>query len=106
MRSYHFRLGALVLSAGAGLALLAGAPAEAKIVCNKGYQLVSGDEIATPYCQDEYLAEVAADYGIKTTGSRIRRDWSHKRDVCRLIGQDIRIQNACVSEQDPRGRRF
>lgn len=91
--------------AGAGTALLAVSPAAAAIICNKGFQLVGGNEIATPYCQDEYVAEVAREYGIKTSGARIRNDWGHKREVCRLIGQDIRIQNACIGEQDPR-RRF
>lgn len=61
---------------------------------------MGSDEISTPYCQDEYVAVVARDYGIKTTGARIRNDWGHKRDVCSLIGQDIRIRTACISEND------
>lgn len=96
---------AAIAIAGLG-ALQATDPAVAAIRCNKGFQLVQGSEISTPYCQDEYLAEVAREFGIRTSGARIRRDWSHKRQVCRLIGQDIRIQNACISEQDYRGRRF
>ncbi|MEW5963777.1 MAG: hypothetical protein AB1749_09460 [Pseudomonadota bacterium] len=96
---------AAIVFAGLGV-LLVGDPAAAAIRCNKGFQLVQGSEISTPYCQDEYLAEVAREYGIRTSGARIRSDWGHKRQVCRLIGQDIRIQNACISEQDYRGRRF
>lgn len=99
--------GIVVAVAIAGIGLLATLdPAAAAIRCNKGFQFVQGSEISTPYCQDEYLAEVAREFGIRTSGARIRRDWSHKRQVCRLIGQDIRIQNACISEQDYRGRRF
>lgn len=106
MISVRLTFGALAACAGAGVALLLAQPAAAGIECNKGYQLVGGNEISTPYCQDEYLAVVARDFGIKTTGARLRQDWGHKREVCRLIGQDIRIQNACIGEQDPRGRRF
>lgn len=93
---------------GAAAAIILGAiggvtvanPATAAIRCHNGYQIVGGNEIATPYCQDENLAHVAREFGIKTTGARIRADWGHKRDICRLIGQDIRIQSACIGEDD------
>jgi hypothetical protein len=75
------------------------APATA-IECRNGYQRVAGNEIATPYCQDEYLAVVARDFGIKTTGAEVRRDWGRKREICRLIGQDNRVRGACASEND------
>lgn len=91
-----------------GLALTASAPvqpAEAAIRCNKGYQLVGGNEIATPYCQDEYLAVVARKYGVSTSGARIRNNPNHKREVCRLVGQDIRVQQTCVDSL-PTGRGF
>jgi hypothetical protein len=106
MSSILRRSGAAAIALAGLCVLTAGDPAAAAFRCNKGFQNVQGSEIATPYCQDEYLAEVAREYGIRTSGARIRRDWGHKRQVCRLIGQDIRIQNACVGEQEYRGRRF
>ena len=44
--------------------LAAAAPAEAKIVCVKGYQIVNGSPIATPYCQDTLVAQVAAEHDL------------------------------------------
>ncbi len=96
--------GIFVAVAIAGIGLLAKLdPAAAAIRCNKGFQLVQGSEISTPYCQDEYLAVVARDFGIRTTGARVRADWGHKREICRLIGQDNRIRGACASENDAGG---
>ena len=73
------------------------------IECDMEYQRVSGELIATPYCQDGYLAEVAADFGMKASADRIRNNYNYKREVCRLVGQDIRVQMLCDSEA-PRGR--
>lgn len=85
------------------LAFAAATGPAAAIECRNGYQRVGGSEIATPYCQDEYLAVVARDFGIRTTGARVRADWGHKREICRLIGQDNRIRGACASENDAGG---
>lgn len=91
-----------VVVAGLGVSATADSAAAA-IRCNKGFQLVQGSEISTPYCQDEYLAVVAREFGIRTTGARVRQDWGHKREICRLIGQDNRIRGACASENDSSG---
>jgi hypothetical protein len=80
--------------------------ADAAIRCKKGYQLVSGNEIATPYCQDEYLAQVAREYGSPATGAKIRNNPNYKREVCRLVGRDIRVSTTCVDELPSSGRRF
>ena len=93
--------------AGIAMAALSGAvlftgPAHA-IECEQEYQRVSGNLIATPYCQDGYLARVAADFGMKAPADKIRNNPSYKREVCRLVGQDIRVQSICDSEA-PRGR--
>lgn len=90
-------------AAALALAVAATTAPAAAIECRNGYQRVGGSEIATPYCQDEYLAVVARDFGIRTTGARIRQDWGHKREICRLIGQDNRIRGACASENDSGG---
>jgi hypothetical protein len=81
--------------------------AEAAIACRGGFQRVQGNDISTPYCQDEYLAQVAQQYGVRTSGSRIRGNPNHKREVCRLVGRDIRVQQTCVDELPTgRGGRF
>lgn len=87
------------------VALAASGPAYA-INCEQGYQRVQGNLIATPFCQDEYLARVARDFGLKASGERIRNNPSYKREVCRLVGRDIRVQTACVDEQSTGRGRF
>lgn len=95
---------AIALAAGAGAAL-AVAPAEAAIRCNGPYQIVQGRELATPYCQDGYLAHVAREYGMAVSASAIRYNPNVKRDVCRFIGRDIRVQQICIGfDLHPRGR--
>lgn len=85
------RIGASVALLSAGFVL----PAEAKIACNKGYQLVQGSWLATPYCQDQYVAQVAHDYGFKASPDRVRNEPLFKQHLCRFIGQDIRIKESC-----------
>src|SRR5690606_27014581 len=95
------------------LAILSGAPiaasfgpAEAAIRCEDGYQIVQGNPLATPYCQDELLAKVAREYGMKARAAAIRNNPNYKREVCRLVGRDIRVQNTCINAYPSgRGRR-
>ncbi len=96
----------LMITTGVGVALLAvgvAVPAEAEIRCNKGYQLVQGTPLATPYCQDQYVAQVANEYGFKASPARVRQDPIFKQTLCRYIGQDIRIKESC-QEVNPSGR--
>ena len=58
---------AIVLAGWAAALVACGAPAEAHIVCHDGFQVVNGREISTPYCNDNYLAAVARQYGVKAT---------------------------------------
>lgn len=81
-----------------GLLLAALSPAEARIVCNDGYQKVGGNFIATPYCQDALLAKVARDHGMGASAARIRDNPNYKREVCRFVGNDIRISEYCMQE--------
>src|SRR5215471_8596448 len=70
--------------------------ASAKIKCTPdGYQVVNGALLATPYCQDQYVATVAREYGVDAPADKIRNNPNYKRQVCRLIGQDIRIKETC-----------
>lgn len=100
----HGRAGLAIVGALA-LAASVSVPAEARIACRQGAQLVGGNYISTPYCEDQYLAEVAREYGMRTSANAIRNNPNLKRDVCRFVGHDIRISHTCPPE-GPRGRRF
>ncbi len=78
--------------------------AEAKPKCHEGFQDIRGRQISTPYCEDQYLAEVAREYGSRVSAETIRNNPNAKRDVCRLIGRDIRINQTCIQYESPRGR--
>ncbi|MGH1418702.1 MAG: hypothetical protein ACRBCJ_07575 [Hyphomicrobiaceae bacterium] len=92
----------------AAVALLAALPmtsAQAAIRCVDGLQIVNGSKISTPYCQDKYLARVARSYGTRVSARNIRRNPNVKRKICRFIGHDIRVHQACAgSGFDTRGR--
>ena len=89
------------------VALLAWTPsAEARIKCVNGNQIVQGSPMATPYCQDELVAKVAREHGMKVSGAAVRNNPNLKRDVCRFVGRDIRIQLACVDTNSMGRRRF
>lgn len=98
----------LAASAGASVALIAApVPADARIVCRNDMQRVAGNYISTPYCQDEYVARVAREYGMKASAARVRDNPNYKREVCRLIGNDIRVSEFCMNENPRvRGRAF
>jgi hypothetical protein len=77
--------------------------AQARIACSNGFQNVQGSWLATPYCQDELVAVVARQYGMKASAEAIRENPNFKREVCRLIGQDIRVKETC-NEVNPTAR--
>lgn len=88
-------------------AVLGSAVPAAAIDCKDGYQLVQGNYLATPYCQDALLTQVAHQYGMHVSASEIRENPNTKRRVCRLIGRDIRVQEACITvNPNGRGRPF
>ncbi len=89
----------MIAAAGWAVALAAGgARAEARIVCHDGFQVVNGREISTPYCNDNYLAAVARQYGVKATDAGVRNNPSLKDQICRLAGSDIRIKSYCPDD--------
>lgn len=79
----------------AASALLAVPPAEAKIVCRDGYQVVGRQEIATPYCEAAYMAEVARSYGSKVSAQELRSSPLKWAELCQFIGHDIRVMDYC-----------
>jgi len=80
-------------------ALLYIAPANAAIRCDGRYQINrGGTAIATPYCEDRYLYEIArGSYGISTSFDEIRNSIAEKERICRMIGHDHRV----VAVEDP-----
>ena len=82
-----------------GVLALGALPASA-IECRGEYQVVSGKLIATPYCQDNYLAHVARKYGTKVSNREIRNNPNRKADVCRFMGHDSRVSHLCDQYRD------
>ncbi len=83
--------------------MLAGSvtPAAAAITCEGNFQVQrSGARIATPYCQDGYLAAVAREYGMHVSAHEIRWNPSEKGRVCRFIGEDNRVRDTCNNYRD------
>jgi hypothetical protein len=86
---------AIGLAAYAAVFLVAGSSAEAAIICNEGFQLSGGREISTPYCNDNYVAEVARKHGFKVSNQEVRNNPARKDEVCRFVGSDTRISQYC-----------
>lgn len=86
---------ASVALAASALLLPSGA-AQARIACDGNYQIVQGNPIATPYCQEQNLARVARGYGMRVSFDDIRRSDSIKAQVCRTIGHDNRVRETCL----------
>jgi hypothetical protein len=82
-------------------ALAAAAPASAEIKCQEGAQLIQGNWMATPYCQDKLLFEVANARGFKTSFAAIRENPNHKKELCRFLFTDIRVQMTCLDAGVP-----
>lgn len=85
--------GAVLLAAAAFVATTGSAAA---IDCRGEYQVVQGDLLATPFCQDNYLAHIARQYGSRVSNAEIRHNPNTKADVCRFIGHDSRISHLCL----------
>ena len=83
--------------------LVLATPAHA-IECNRGLQAINGDLISTPYCQDAYLAEVAREYGLKASAAQIRNNPNFKKEICRTVFTDNRVQLTCEQAGVPERR--
>jgi len=96
---------------GAALAVMTGlsiVSAEARIRCDGAFQVIAqGERIATPYCEDQYLAVVAQrSYGVSTSGNAVRHNVHEKERVCRIIGHDARVNDICLQYLPGRGRDY
>lgn len=85
------------------LVLILVTPAHA-IDCVRGLQSVNGELISTPFCQDAYLAEVAREYGLKASAAEIRNNPNFKKEICRTVFTDIRVQSTCEQAGVPERR--
>lgn len=89
-----------LISSATAVAIIAGLVGEppnamARIACKGPYQIVQGNLLATPFCEDGYLASVAREYGKRISGSAIRSNPSLKRETCQFIGHDNRVAGIC-----------
>ena len=66
-----------------------------------GAQLIKGNWMATPYCQDKQLFEVANSRGFKTSFEAIRNNPNHKKELCRFLFSDIRVEMTCLDAGVP-----
>ncbi len=79
------------------IASLALPKSAAAIVCDRQFQIVSGSKIATPYCGDQYLGQIARERGLQVTDKDIRQNASTKTMLCARLGQDTRLRTICAN---------
>lgn len=84
----------------AAFAMLAGSGPAAAIECRDGFQKIAGQYVSTPYCEDNYLAAVARSYGTRVSNAEVRNNPGKKREICRFIGHDTRVQHVCQGWRD------
>lgn len=84
------------------IAFFAQAPAQARVECDGQFQMNSGSAIATPYCADRYLAQVARGYGMQVSAADIGNPGTKQR-VCEFIGYDNRVYNICSGWRNDAG---
>ncbi|MGI9384651.1 MAG: hypothetical protein ACR2PO_15980 [Methyloligellaceae bacterium] len=100
---------ALCLAAVLSAALAAGSVLAGphSLKCKGPYQQIRGHgEIATPYCEDNYLAQIAREYGMRVSNRAVRENPNLKTEVCILVGHDIRVSHICIGHMpEDRSRR-
>jgi len=66
------------------------------IRCSGPYQYVKGiGKIATPYCEDKYLARIARTRGMNVSSRAVRLNPHAKQKACDMAGHDIRVSGIC-----------
>lgn len=66
-----------------------------KLKCEGPYQIVQGNKIHTPPCENSYIASVARSYGVKVSDYEVRNNVHKKMEICQFIGHDTRISDYC-----------
>lgn len=84
---------AALSAAGASVVIagLAAQPAGAAIKCQGPNQVTRHGLIGTPWCEDNYLAQIAG-YSPRA----IRNNPSIKQEACELVGHDPRVSEICA----------
>ena len=82
----------LVLAVASSMFVLPG-PAMSRPRCDGPYSL-NGD-LRARYCKSEYVARVAADYGLHVTSEALRNRRSVFQSTCQLIKNDPRVIEIC-----------
>jgi len=77
----------------------------AAIICRDGTQNIQGSWLATPYCQDVLLTQVARENGLPASLEKIRNNNNYKKDICRTVFTDIRVTDTCLNAGIPEYRR-
>jgi hypothetical protein len=77
-------------------------PAAARIHCDGDFQVTQYGRIATPYCEEEQIANVANSYGQRVSAAEVHHNPLTKVYLCQTIGYDWRLQAACAG-YSPRG---
>lgn len=78
-------------------------PAQA-IECRGDAQVIQGRLMPTPYCEDNYLAKIARQYGSRVSNAEIRNNPNTKAEVCRFMGFDTRVSHICQQYRDGSSR--
>jgi hypothetical protein len=81
----------------AALALLGSSlGASAGIKCNGEYQVVGGQEISTPYCQNRHLTKILRSRGIGVSQARLENSRLYKSQMCQLASPEPTLLTACT----------
>ncbi len=100
MKTSSVRLSAAVLFALTAFA----SPASAAIWCDGQFQIVNGYPVATPFCENHLLAQVARSYGARTSTDYLANSSSEKQQICNFVGFDSRVGTICVPYGHDGGR--
>jgi len=84
-------------------------PANAAIKCRGMLQVIKGHGLlATPYCEDKWLAAYVRRYGVKVSFDAIRNNPGTKDEICRFLRHDPQVRSVCgsIGDDDTDFRRF
>ena len=65
-----------------------------KLKCKGPYQIINGSLLATPPCEDRYIAKIARSYGYRVTAKQIGNG-NTKALICTNLSHDTRIRPHC-----------
>ena len=68
----------------------------ARAQCQGNFKVTKYGLVATPYCEEQQIANVARSYGCKVTGAQVRKDALKKVYMCQILGHDVRLKGSCA----------